>query len=424
MFIDKAEIVITAGSGGKGSSAMRREMYVPLGGPWGGDGGKGGDVVMIADRNLGTLIDYTHNRNFIAESGDGGGVKNRNGRQGEPITLKVPCGTLVLDVVSGERLADLTEHGQSFVAAKGGRGGRGNTHFKTSTRQAPTLAEMGEPGEQKRVRLELKLLADVGVVGYPNAGKSTLLAAVSAARPAIAPYPFTTLEPKLGVVYLGPEHHFIMADMPGLIDGASEGKGLGLKFLKHLERTRVLLFLLEGGRDVADLPKQLKALEHELSAYHKGMLKLPRVVAVSKSDLPEAAPQFKKLAVAMKRRKIPCFLISGAAHQGLQPLLSELYKQVQSAPATVLEADTDAAPIHKVYKPGARFTLERVEGGFVLSGKEVAKWVALTDFGNDEATRKLKYIFEKIGVGKALREAGAETGDSIFVGKEEFSYAP
>jgi GTP-binding protein len=424
MFIDKAEIVITAGNGGKGSSAMRREMYVPLGGPWGGDGGKGGDVIMVADRNLGTLIDYTHNRNFLAESGDGGGLKNKNGRQGKAITLKVPCGTLVLDVVSGERLADLTEHGQSFVAGKGGRGGRGNTHFKTSTRQAPTLSEMGEPGEQKRLRLELKLLADVGVVGYPNAGKSTLLAAVSAARPAIAPYPFTTLEPKLGVVYLGPEHHFIMADMPGLVDGASQGKGLGLRFLKHLERTRVLLFLLEGGHEQYDLAKQFKALEYELEAYHKGMKKLPRVVAVSKADLPDSAAQFKKIAAALKRRKLPCYLISGAAHMGLDPLLNELYKQVKAAPATVLETDTDNAPLHKVYKPGARFTLEKVKNGFVLGGKEVTKWVALTDFNNDEATRKLKYIFEKIGVGKALREAGAEPGDSIFVGKEEFAYAP
>jgi GTP-binding protein len=424
MFIDRAEIHIQAGPGGKGSRAMRKEMYVPLGGPWGGDGGKGGDVVMVADRNIGTLIDYTHNRNFIAEGGDGGGISNRSGRMGKSITLKVPCGTLVLDVATGERLADLTEHGQSFIAGKGGRGGRGNTHFKTSTRQAPTLAEMGEPGEGRRLRLELKLLADVGIVGYPNAGKSTLLAAVSAARPAIAPYPFTTLEPKLGVVYLGPEHHFVMADLPGLIDGASEGKGLGLQFLKHLERTRVLLFLLEGGREEADLAKQFKALEHELSAYHKGMIKLPKVVAVSKSDLPDAAPQFKKISAAMKRRKIPCYLISGAAHIGLEPLLNELYKQVKAAPATVLEAQEAAAPKHKVYRPGARFTLDKTKEGFVLGGKEVTKWVALTDFGNDEAIRKLKYIFEKIGVAKALRDAGAEPGDSIFVGKDEFTYAP
>ena len=424
MFIDRAEIHIQAGAGGKGSRAMRKEMYVPLGGPWGGDGGKGGDILMVADRNIGTLIDFTHNRNFLAESGLGGGISNRSGRMGKTVTLKVPCGTLVLDAATGERLADLTEHGQSFVAGKGGRGGRGNQHFKTSTRQAPTLAEMGEPGESKRLRLELKLLADVGVVGYPNAGKSTLLASVSAARPAIAPYPFTTLEPKLGVVYLGPEHHFIMADLPGLIDGASEGKGLGLQFLKHLERTRVLLFLLEGGREDHDLAKQFKALEYELSAYHKGMAKLPRVVAVSKADLPDSAPQFKKINTAMKRRKIPCYFISAAAHIGLDPLLNELYKQVKAAPQTVLETETDNTPTHKVYRPGARFTLEKTKDGFVLGGKEVTKWVALTDFNNDEATRKLKYIFEKIGVGKALREAGAEPGDSIFVGNDEFSYAP
>lgn len=424
MFIDKAEIHIYAGDGGKGSHAMRRELYVPLGGPWGGDGGKGGDVLMVADRNLGTLIDYSNQKAYRAEQGEAGMNKNKNGRMGKNVTLKVPCGTLVIDAETGDRLADLTEHGQSFVAAKGGRGGRGNTHFKTSTRQAPTLAERGEPGETKRIRLELKLLADVGVVGYPNAGKSTLLAAVSAARPTIAAYPFTTLEPKLGVVKLGTEQHFIMADMPGLIEGASEGKGLGLRFLRHLERTRVLLFLLEGGLPASDLVKQLKALEHELKAYHPGMVKLPRVVAVSKADLPDAAPQFKKLAASLKRKKIPCYFISGAAHIGLEPLMNELYKMVQSAPATVLEAEAEAEPKRKVYKPGARFTLEKADDAFVLGGKEVTKWVALTDFGNDEAVRKLKYIFEKIGVAKALREAGAEPGDTIIVGKEEFTYAP
>ncbi len=423
-FVDFAVITVAAGDGGAGSRAMRREKYVPLGGPWGGDGGKGGDVILEASRNRNTLIDFVHVRRFAGEPGAKGGTNNQTGRSGRDTRVLVPLGTMVLDAHSGERLADLTTHGQSFVAAQGGRGGRGNTHFKSSTRQAPQLAENGLPGEQRELKLEMKLLADVGLVGFPNAGKSTLLASVSAARPKIADYPFTTLIPQLGVVQVAPEQSFVLADLPGLVEGAHEGKGLGLRFLRHLERTRLLLFLLDGGRDKAPLAKELKTLEAELKAYHPGLAKLPRVVAVSKADLPQAKAAHKKLATALKKRRVPCLLISAAAHAGLDELKRELYKRVQGAQATVLEKAAEAAPVHKVYRPAARFTLERTDEGFVLDGPEIVKWMQLTDFDSDEAVRKLKYIFKKMGVDKALREAGVQPGDPIFVGKDEFYYAP
>ena len=423
-FVDSATIHVSAGSGGAGSSAMRKEKYVPLGGPWGGDGGHGGDVVLLASVNLNTLIDFTHEKRHQAEHGEKGSRNNSTGRSGEDKVIRVPVGTLVLDEASGERLADLTRDGQSFVVAKGGRGGRGNSHFKTSVRQAPKLAERGLPGDVRRLKLELKLLADVGVVGFPNAGKSTLLASLSAARPRIANYPFTTLVPQLGVVSLGPEQSFVMADLPGLVEGAHEGKGLGLRFLRHLERTRTLLFLLDGSRSGAELKRDLKVLEAELKAYHPGLAQLPRVVAVSKADLPEAAASFKAIAPALKKRKVPCLLISAAARKGLDELKRGLYERITATAQSLLERQSVEQPLHRTYRPAARFALEATPDGWRLSGREVEKWVALTDFGNVEAVRKLKYVFEKIGVGAALREAGAKPGDSVSVGDEEFFYAP
>lgn len=423
-FVDFAVISVAAGDGGAGSRAMRKEKYVPLGGPWGGDGGEGGDVILESSRNRNTLIDFVHARRFAAEEGAKGGTNNATGRSGRDKLILVPLGTMVYDAETGERLADLTDHGQRYVAAVGGRGGRGNSHFKSSTRQAPQLAENGLPGQQRELKLEMKLLADVGLVGFPNAGKSTLLAAVSAARPKIANYPFTTLIPQLGVVSAGPEQSFVLADLPGLVEGAHDGKGLGLRFLRHLERTRTLLFLLDGGRDKAPLKEELKTLESELKAYHPGLAKLPRIVVVSKADLPQAQAAHKALASALKRRKIACLLISAAAHQGLEELKRALYQGVQSATATVLERQAEDAPSHRVYKPAARFTLERTDEGFVMDGPEIVKWMQLTDFDNEEAIRKLKYIFKKLGVDKALREAGAEAGDVVIVGKDEFYYAP
>lgn len=428
-FIDQVEIEVVAGDGGAGSRSMRREIYVPLGGPDGGDGGRGGHVILRADHNLSTLLDFSYQGRFAAEAGQNGMQQRMFGRMGRDLLLKVPVGTLVRDLDSGQVIADLTEEGQEFMAAKGGRGGRGNWHFKSAVRQAPKLAEKGEPGEAKNLKLELKLLADVALVGFPNAGKSTLLSVVSAAKPKIANYPFTTLVPQLGLVRMGPGQSFVLADLPGLIEGASEGKGLGHRFLKHIERTRVLLYLLDGALEKpAEIWGQYTVLKKELKAYHKGLAALPKVVALTKADLPTAREAFAKLKPKFSKEKAKAFLISSAASEGLKPLLSELYRSVKKAPESVLARDAGAAAKVKVkvYRPEARFTLIKGdgEGNWVLEGREPRKWVAMTDFGNEEAVQRLKKIFDKMGVSRALKEEGAKEGDTLHCGREEFEYVP
>jgi GTP-binding protein len=425
-FIDHAEIKVTAGTGGSGSKSMRRELFVPRGGPDGGDGGRGGSIILQAAAGLRTLIDFSYRSVFEGEAGKNGAKQHMFGRSGVDTLLKVPMGTLVKDATTGEVLADLVEDGQKFVAAKGGRGGRGNEHFKTSVRQAPTLAEKGEPGEHRRLKLELKLLADAALVGFPNAGKSTFLARVSAARPKIANYPFTTLEPQLGVVRMGDESSFVLADLPGLIEGASEGKGLGLRFLKHIERTRVLLFLLDGSEhESRNLWKDYGVLKKELKSYHPGLSKLPRLAAISKADTSEAKKAFKDLKAKFSKEKTKLFLLSSASGEGVDPLLRAIYKKVEDAPASVIAQDAGLVKsAEKVYRPAARFTLHQSEEGFILEGREAVKWVAMTDFANDEAVNRLKRIFEKMGIARALRDAGAKAGDPVRVGDEVMLYEP
>jgi GTP-binding protein len=425
-FIDHAEIRVTAGTGGSGSKSMRRELYVPRGGPDGGDGGRGGSIVIEALAGLRTLIDFSYQSVFQAEPGQAGAKQQKFGRAGKDTLLKVPLGTLVRDADSGEVVADMIEPGQVFVAAKGGRGGRGNVHFKNAIRQAPTLAEKGEPGEARRLKLELKLLADAALVGFPNAGKSTFLARVSAARPKIADYPFTTLEPQLGVVRLGEENSFVLADLPGLIEGASEGRGLGLRFLKHIERTRVLLFLLDGSQhEERSLWKDYGTLKKELKAYHPGLAKLPRLAAISKADTSEAGRAFKALKPKFAKEKTKFFLLSSATGLGVEPLLREIYKKIQDAPVSVIAQEVGVVKAsEKVYRPAARFTLHKTEEGFLLEGREAVKWVAMTDFGNDEAVNRLKRIFDKMGIARALRDADAQAGDAVRVGNEVMIYEP
>jgi GTP-binding protein len=383
-------------------------------------------VVVRADENLNTLVDFSFLDHFSAPDGVKGGKYKCTGAGGEDLILKVPCGTVVKDEATGETLGDLVDHGQELVVARGGRGGRGNTHFKTSTNQAPELYELGEPGEERRLTLEIKLLADVGLVGWPNAGKSTLLSVVTHARPKIASYPFTTLEPQLGVVRLGESASFVLADLPGLIEGAAEGHGLGHRFLKHLERTRMLLFLLDAaGTDGRDPLHDFEVLREEVKRYHAGMAKLPYVVACNKMDLPEAREAWTGLQKAFKKKKIPVLAISAAAKQGTAALMQLIHQRLKEAPAFSLQEQAAAAPARKVYKPEPRFTIKRDKsGGYIIDGKEIRKWVAMTDFNNAEATAKLKRILSKIGIEKALKQAGVQEGDSIRVGKEEFFYTP
>jgi GTP-binding protein len=333
-FIDEVRIRVKAGDGGKGAVSFRREKFVPKGGPSGGDGGNGGSVVLVVDEGLSTLLDFRYRSEYKARPGEPGGNKDMYGRGGDDLILKVPPGTQVYDEASGRLLGDLKTHGQRFIAARGGRGGRGNIHFATSTDRAPRKAEPGTPGQERELRLELKLLADVGLLGFPNVGKSSLISRISAARPKIADYPFTTLVPNLGMVRLSGDRSFVVADVPGLIEGAHEGAGLGTRFLRHLERTRVLIHILEVTEEPGRTPlKDYKALRDELEAYDPDLAARPEIVAVNKTDLPVTKKKVAALKKSFAAKGVPVFPISAATGDGVPELLEAAWKEVQAARA-------------------------------------------------------------------------------------------
>ena len=329
-FVDQALIRVRAGDGGKGIVAFRREKFVPKGGPSGGDGGDGGSVVLVVDEGLSTLLDFRYRKEYQAPKGENGSNKDKYGRGGEDLVLRVPPGTEVNDEVTGERIADLHTHGERFVLAKGGQGGRGNIHFATSTDRAPRRSEPGLPGEERAVRLDLKLLADVGLLGFPNVGKSSLIARISAARPKIADYPFTTLVPNLGMVRLSGERSFVVADIPGLIEGAHEGAGLGDRFLRHVERTRVLVHLLDASAGLATPERSplrdFDAINRELALFDPALAQRPQLVVLNKTDLPDVEVLRRRLTTAFARRKIRLLAISAATGVGVPALLEEIWK--------------------------------------------------------------------------------------------------
>jgi GTP-binding protein len=344
-FVDQVRIHVKAGDGGNGAVAFRREKFVERGGPSGGDGGHGGSVIFVADENLTTLLDYRYQQQHRARSGGHGMGSDMNGRSAADLVLKVPVGTLIKDESTGELLADLSAHGQIFVGARGGKGGLGNMNFATSTRQAPRFAQEGKPGEERAIVLELKLLADVGLLGFPNAGKSTLISRVSRARPRIADYPFTTLVPNLGLVQYRDERSFVMADIPGLIAGASEGAGLGHRFLRHVERCRVLIHLIDlsAPGDDRDPMRDFKVLDEELAKYSPELARKPQIVAANKIDLPDARARLPKFAAAMKRKGVAVFPISAATGEGIQALLDGVARLLfEGAPP--VEAPVRRAP--------------------------------------------------------------------------------
>ncbi len=419
-FIDEATIVATGGAGGDGIVAWRREKYVPKGGPAGGDGGRGGDVILEASPELSTLIEFRFKKQFAAAPGNPGSTSNKSGRSSEDLVVPVPVGTLVFRLEDDGRevlLADLSIAGERIKIAKGGRGGLGNQHFATSKRQAPRFAEKGEPSETCTIRLELKLLADCGVVGLPNAGKSTLLSVASAARPKIADYPFTTLEPQLGVVRLGPEESFVMVDVPGLIEGAHAGQGLGDRFLRHVERTRVLIHLMDGSNTTEQILADKATIENELRLWNPALLDRPILRVLSKLDLPDARERFEELRGTIEDLRG----ISAATGEGVRELLFAAFATIAATPMP--ELLTPDVP-RFMLTPQEPFKIV-VDGGGVYNvlGERVERLAAMTDFDSDEGLGRFESILAKMGVDKKLREMGAHEGDTVRIAGHEFDYS-
>ncbi len=411
-FVDECNICVRAGDGGAGCVSVRREAHVPLGGPDGGDGGDGGDVWLEADRNVASLIGFRDHPHRIASSGTHGSGGGRHGKSGQTLVVKVPEGTTVLDHQSHEELVRLDHHGDRWLAARAGAGGRGNARFLSNRRRAPMFAEQGEHGEELWYRLELKLFADVALVGFPNAGKSTLISVVSAAKPKIADYPFTTLVPNLGVVRLDDDTEFVMADIPGLIEGASEGVGLGHRFLRHIERARVLLYLLDlSAVDGASPARQLEVLRRELEAYQPDLVHRPSVVVGSKADVLEAADWGDEAEVE--------FEISSVSNRGLQPLMWHLSRLV--AECRGQEAEGDGFVLHRPEPSGVEIVRED-DGAYRVLGRGAERAVALSDLTDPGALDYARSRLNRLGVDKALRRAGAREGDVVRIASFEFDY--
>lgn len=420
MFIDKARIYVEAGNGGDGMSSFRREKFVEKGGPNGGNGGRGGSVILRAVNNLNTLVDFRYKRKFIAKPGDKGGLSNMTGRRGEDVIIHVPQGTAVRDDETNILIADLTEEGQEFVAARGGRGGKGNACYATSTNRTPTFAEKGEPGTKGWLRLELKLLADVGLVGYPSVGKSSIISRVSAAKPEIAAYHFTTLTPVLGVVRLSEEQSFVLADIPGLIEGASQGVGLGHDFLRHIERTKVLLHVVDvSGCEGRDPIEDFATINRELEAYSAKLAKRKQLVVANKMDLPDSEENFEKLAAHVTAKGCEIYKASAATGEGLQELMWKAYEQVkQYVPepgeeiGVVDEGDPDSFEIIRGTE----------DADFEVKGKNIERLVAMTNFDNSEALYRFQLIWKRLKIEEALLEAGVQEGQTVRILDMVFTY--
>lgn len=417
MFIDKVKIKVMSGSGGDGIVAWRKEKYVAKGGPAGGDGGRGGDIYIVADSNLSTLLDFKYNSKFKAGHGGNGGQKNQHGKNGESIFIRVPPGTIVKDA-GNKVIGDLVENGQKLLIASGGRGGRGNSRFTTSVRRAPQFCEPGEPGIDREVELELKLIADVGILGLPNAGKSTLISVISAAKPKIADYPFTTLAPNLGVVKKPSGDGFVVADIPGLIEGASLGTGLGLEFLRHVERTKILIHLLDVTLD--DPVNDYNIINNELKNYGGRLVGIPQIITLNKID---AADEKKLEEIKSYFKDQEVFLISAATGKGIKELLNYLTRKVEEIPAPELNIviEEDLASRNN---DDSDYIVYKAKKEFVVSGGRVERLVSVTDLRNNEATFRLQNILKSMGVLKALEEAGIQAGDVVRIASYEFYYYP
>src|SRR3954468_2479638 len=424
MFLDDVRIFVRAGAGGDGAATMRREAHVPRGGPDGGDGGRGGSIYLRVDAGQTALHDFRYKHHFSATPGGRGERQRRHGKAGDDLYLAVPPGTAVLDGDSGALIADLVAVGQEVMVAKGGRGGLGNTHFATATHQAPKHAQRGEPGEERWLRLELRLIADVGRVGLPNAGKSTLLAALTAARPRIAPYPFTTLEPNLGVMDLGVDdgRRPTIADVPGLIEGASAGAGLGHAFLRHVERTRILLHVVDGA--APDALRDHEVIRDELEAHDAALLAKPQLTVFNKLDLPAARQAWPAFQRAIDDAGLPVIAISADTGEGLDGLRAAASALLPAAAGLAEPPEPAGVVVHRIEAAGDGFTLERADGLYQVRGKRIERLVAQTNFDNEESAERFQRDLARLGVDTALRRAGVRPGDTVQIGDTELEWEP
>lgn len=420
MFVDQVKIFIRGGNGGKGMVAFRREKFEPYGGPAGGDGGRGGDVIFRVDEGLRTLMDFRYQKQFTADHGENGRSKAQHGKGAKPLIVRVPPGTLVKDAETGEILVDLVRQGQEEIVARGGRGGRGNMRFATPSNPAPHISENGEPGEGRWVELELKLLADIGLVGYPSVGKSTLLAAVSAARPKIGAYHFTTLSPNLGVVDVGDGRSFVLADLPGLIEGAHEGVGLGHQFLRHVERTRLLIHVIDmAGSEGRDPFEDWQKINAEMKAYNEALAKRPQIVAANKMDLPDAEEHLSLFREEVGP-DVPIYPISAATRQGLRELLFAAADLLDKMPEPTPAEEVEERVVYRSQPKEEPFTIRRENEIFVVEGARVEKLVQMTNFDYDDSVLRFAQTLKLMGVEDALRKKGAKDGDTVRIAEMEF----
>ncbi len=424
MFVDEVKIKCISGKGGNGAATFRREKYVPFGGPSGGDGGRGGSVYFVANSNIATLLDFKYISRIKAQDGENGRIKNQYGKSADDLFIKVPVGSTIIDDTTNLILADLTVDGQEFLVCKGGRGGRGNTHFATSRNQAPEYSENGEPGEEKIIRIDLKVLADVGLVGFPSVGKSTIISCVSNARPAIAEYHFTTLNPHLGIVRVDNEKSFVMADLPGLIEGASQGLGLGIRFLKHIERCRVILHVVDmAGSEGRDPYDDYLKIRNELSEYKMRLLERPEIIVANKMDLPGALENLEAFKAHFTDKTI--VPISAVTNTGLKELVYATYEVLQNTNFfDIYEEDEVDEVVEYTFDfdaPG--FKVEKGDDGiFNVTGEKIDKLIAMTNFNQETSVTRFARKIRSIGVDEALRQAGVKNGDVVRINDYEFEF--
>ena len=423
MYFDEIEIEVIGGKGGDGVIQFRREKYVPRGGPDGGDGGHGGNILLEVDQHKNTLSEFRHKKQFKAQDGTRGKGKNMTGASGDDLVIKVPPGTLVFDESDGSLMGDLIDQGQQLQVCKGGRGGRGNTRFKTSKNKAPRIAEKGEPPEERKLRLELKLIADIGIIGVPNAGKSTMLSVVSNAKPKIAPYPFTTLQPNLGVAELDNDTQLVLADIPGLIEGAHRGEGLGHDFLRHIQRTRVLIHLLDGLSEEPII--DFAQINSELALFDPALGDKPQIIVLNKMDLPDVEkkwPQVKSQLLEKGYQDV--FSISAIAQQGIMPVLYRAAQLLKETPVYEYktEVDEDELPVYRFEKDPQNYVILKTDRGWRITGEAIERAAAMTYWEHFQSIRRFHRILEAMGVDEALKEAGVVKGDIVFIGDHELEW--